>query len=221
MKLDKIYKALAWVFAAALLLLLVKVLCFLPAAPAPYMQLAAIPQGSWAARLIVRDDSLPPAHLLDSSRSNVFVFLDSWGVPVSEPAGQKISGIRPQKLSRASFAESHWLPGLVAQALAFDLDTCHYKREGADSTSLKALDSLLARPGKRLIIWTATDLRGHLSDSAEYFRALNAELNLLAAFASRHLDVRFIVQGNHEPTLAPRTVRSLFYRHYAPFVVLN
>lgn len=128
-------------------MLFVKCLCFPSAVPSPYVREAPVPQRSWAASLIVDEDTLPPASLLDSTRSNVFVFLDSWGVPVNGRTGLKISGIRPQKLSRAAFAESHWLPGLVARALKTGMDTCYYRQNNIDSAGAPAVDSLLARPG--------------------------------------------------------------------------
>ena|GEM_PF-5842353 len=221
MKLDKLSRAFAWLLALALLLLLVKCLCFPSGAPEPYVRQTPVPPQSWAARLIVDEDTLPPASLLDSSRSNVFVFLDSWGVPVNGRTGLKISGIRPQKLSRASFAESHWLPGLVARALETGMDTCYYRQNNIDWARSLAVDSLLARPGLHLILLTDSNLQMHLMDSADYFRALDFEMELLSGFAARHPDVRLIIQGNHEPVLAPRDLRALFFRRYVPFAVLN
>lgn len=221
MNFDRLCRLLAWLLALALLLLLVKCLCFPSGAPEPYVRQTPVPPQSWAARLLVDEDTLPPASLLDSARSNVFVFLDSWGVSVNGRTDLKISGVRPQKLSRASFAESHWLPGLVARALEIGMDTCYYMQSNKNHAWTLAVDSLLARPGRHLILLTDSNLRMHLKDSADYFRALNSEMKLLSGFAARHPDVRLIIQGNHEPGLAPRGLRALFFRRYVPFAVLN
>lgn len=221
MNFDRLCRLLAWLLAVALLLLLVKCLCFPSGAPEPYIRQTPVPPQSWAARLIVDEDTLPPASLLDSARSNVFVFLDSWGVPVNGRLDLRISGIRPQRLSRASFAESHWLPGLVARALETGMDTCYYRQSNVNRAWAPAVDSLLARPGRHLVLLTDSNLRMHLKDSADYFRALDFEMKFLSGFAARHPDVRFIIQGNHEPVLAPRDLKALFFRRYVPFAVLN
>ena len=221
MNFDRLCRLFAWLLVVTLLLLLVKCLCFPSGIPEPYVRQTPVSPQSWAARLIVNEDILPPASLLDSARSNVFVFLDSWGVSVNGRTDLKISGIRPQKLSRASFAESHWLPGLVARALETGMDTCYYRQNNIDWARSLAVDSLLARPGLHLILLTDSNLQMHLMDSADYFRALDFEMELLSGFAARHPDVRLIIQGNHEPVLAPRDLRALFFRRYVPFAVLN
>lgn len=221
MNFDRLCRLFAWLLVVTLLLLLVKCLCFPSGIPEPYVRQTPVSPQSWAARLIVNEDILPPASLLDSARSNVFVFLDSWGVSVNGRTDLKISGIRPQKLSRASFAESHWLPGLVARALETGMDLCYYRQRNVGRAWALAVDSLLARPGRHLVLLTDSNLRMHLKDSADYFRALDLEMKLLSGFATRHPDVRFIIQGNHEPVLAPRGLMALFFRRCVPFVVLN
>jgi hypothetical protein len=43
----------------------------------------------------------------------------------------------------------------------------------------------------------------------------------VADLAKNHLDVRFVVQGDHEPILAPIEFQQKFYRRWVPYVVLN
>lgn len=110
-----------------------------------------------------------------------------------------------------------------------------------DRESAALLDSLLGSAvavsagdsALRFIAWTTLDTKFPLQgfkdpyridvaavDSA-YTERLTGTLQLIAALAKKHPDVRFIVQGDHNPILSPLKFQEKFYKRWVPFVVLN
>lgn len=105
----------------------------------------------------------------------------------------------------------------------------------ADRESAALLDSLLnvQDSALRFIAWTTLDTKFPLQgfndpyeievsavDSA-YTERLAGALQLIANLAKKHPDVRFIVQGDHNPILSPLKFQEKFYKRWVPFVVLN
>ena len=105
----------------------------------------------------------------------------------------------------------------------------------ADRESATMLDSLLSVQDSALkfIAWTTLDSKFPLQgfkdpyriavaavDSA-YTERLASSLQLIADLAKKHPDVRFIVQGDHNPILSPLKFQEKFYKRWVPFVVLN
>ena len=104
-----------------------------------------------------------------------------------------------------------------------------------DRESAALLDSLLSVQDSavRFIAWTTLDTKFPLQgfkdpykidvaavDSA-YTERLAGTLQLVANLAKKHPDVRFIVQGDHNPILSPLKFQEKFYKRWVPFVVLN
>lgn len=104
-----------------------------------------------------------------------------------------------------------------------------------DRESAALLDSLLSAQDSalRFIAWTTLDTRFPLQgfmdpykidvaalDSA-YTERLAGTLQLVANLAKKHPEVRFIVQGDHNPILSPLKFQEKFYKRWVPFVVLN
>lgn len=96
-----------------------------------------------------------------------------------------------------------------------------------DIVMAQKMDSLLQDSSKKqLIAWTTRDTRFPIDDDAAvteklYFERLHNTLKIIADLAQKHPDVRFIVQGDHEPLLAPNEFMCKFYRRWVPYVVLN
>lgn len=105
----------------------------------------------------------------------------------------------------------------------------------SDRESAVLLDSLLSVQDSalRFIAWTTLDTRFPLQgfmdpykidvaalDSA-YTERLAGTLQLVANLAKRRPEVRFIVQGDHNPILSPLKFQEKFYKRWVPFVVLN
>ena len=122
-------------------------------------------------------------------------------------------------------------------------EACGKNRENcfiADKIIAVRIDSLLSqaeksqvelplvgtsRP-KQFIAWTTSDSRfpmnidaGSLEDV--YFERLEGTLQLVADLVKKHPEVRFIVQGDHNPILSPLKFQEKFYKRWVPFVVLN
>lgn len=79
---------------------------------------------------------------------------------------------------------------------------------------------------RQFIAWTTRDTRFPISDDVAeveklYFERLFGTLRIIADLAKKHPDVRFVVQGDHEPILAPLEFQAKFYRRWVPFVILN
>lgn len=104
-----------------------------------------------------------------------------------------------------------------------------------DRESAALLDSLLSAQDSalRFIAWTTLDTRFPLQgfmdpykidvaalDSA-YTERLAGTLQLVANLAKKHPNVRFVVQGDHNPILSPLKFQEKFYKRWVPFVVLN
>ena len=104
-----------------------------------------------------------------------------------------------------------------------------------DRESAALLDSLLSAQDSalRFIAWTTLDTKFPLQsfmdpykidvaalDSA-YAERLAGTLQLIADLVKKHPDVRFIVQGDHNPILSPLKFQEKFYKRWVPFVVLN
>ena len=98
----------------------------------------------------------------------------------------------------------------------------------ADIVMAEKIDSLfsLTDSSKHFIAWTTRDTRFPISDDPIeteklYYERLFGTLKLVADLAKKHPEVRFIVQGDHEPILAPLKFQAKFYRRWVPYVVLN
>lgn len=105
----------------------------------------------------------------------------------------------------------------------------------SDSESAALLDSLLSVQDSvmRFIAWTTLDTKFPLQGFNDSYRIdvaavdsvytehLARTLQLVANLAKKHPDVRFIVQGDHNPILSPLKFQEKFYKRWVPFVVLN
>lgn len=103
-----------------------------------------------------------------------------------------------------------------------------------DRTMILKIDSILAdTTQKHFIAWTTRDTRFPLEgftdiynsevnkiDSAYSFR-LNDVLSLISYLAQKYPDIRFIIQGDHNPILSPVRFQEKFYKRWTPFVILN
>lgn len=97
----------------------------------------------------------------------------------------------------------------------------------SDSLIVMKIDSLLQDSSKiQFIAWTTRDTRFPMQGNAEqieltYYNRMFNSLNMIKELALRHPGARFIVQGDHEPLLCPKTFAEQFYRRWVPYIVLN
>ncbi|PWJ63048.1 MULTISPECIES: hypothetical protein [unclassified Fibrobacter] len=111
----------------------------------------------------------------------------------------------------------------------------------SDADAVRIMDSVLtaaaaggdsAQGRKVFVAWTTSEskfpLKGEdpyrisMKDLEElYPAAIEKTLKRVADLARKHPDVRFIVQGDHEPILSPLPFQERFYKRWTPYVVLN
>ena len=225
---------------------------------------------------LVIDTATITARYIDSSKSNVAILVESWGVPLDTESRQKafqifddfsvIKGIHSRVYSRTRTAEredlllswtkngskrdSVFIPQVMSQKQVktkffFGGDSTVQNREdyirnmgfeeafffpsgASDSLMLSVIDSTLAlgENEKQFIAWTTRDTRfpipGDVSTVEKvYYDKLWNTLKGIAALAQKHPNVRFIVQGDHEPILSPVAFQERFYKRFVPFIILN
>lgn len=103
-----------------------------------------------------------------------------------------------------------------------------------DLQMIVKVDSILAdTTQKHFIAWTTADARLPLVEFSDiyysdvkaidsaYSAKLNNTLEQIVAFAHRHPETRFIVQGDHNPILSPIEFQEKFYKRWVPYVILN
>ncbi len=236
---------------------------------------------AFKAQLKVTDSVTVTRDFLDSSRSNVVILVESWGVPMdSARFAEELAvfsgvpqqvGVHARMYSRTRTAEREdlieswsrdtsgrrdttFLPQVFAD-LGFkttflfggdSLEQWRYKYiknigfensmwgDKSDFEVSRQVDSLLRLDSlHQFLAWTTRDTKFPLAgfkdafsgtpdavDSA-YTERLMETLNLVADLARKHPDVRFVVQGDHEPILSPIPFQERFYKRWVPYVVLN
>ena len=216
-------------------------------------------------------------YYVDTSRSNVVVLVESWGIPMDSVMFAKelalLEGLikdhgihfrmysRTRTAEREDLLDSAWrdstrrrdslfMPNRFASlgyktSFLFGGDSTiqwRYKyirnigfqnafwtgSATADVEMAAKIDSLLNQSDsvKQFIAWTTRDTRFPISDNLvetekHYYERLFGSLKIVADLAKKHPEVRFIVQGDHEPILSPLEFQRKFYRRWVPFVVLN
>ena len=216
-------------------------------------------------------------YYVDTTRNNVVVLVESWGIPMDSTlftkelavfeGSIKDYGIHFRMYSRTRTAEredlldsawrdstrrrdSLYMPNRFA-ALGYKTsflfggnstvqwrykyihnigfkETFWTDSATTDIVMAEKIDSLLNQPDsvKHFIAWTTRDTRFPISDDAIeteklYYERLFGTLQIVADLAKKHPDVRFVVQGDHEPILSPLEFQRKFYRRWVPYVVLN
>ncbi len=180
--------------------------------------------------------------LYDSSRVNVFVMVDAWGVPIQESVlenefayFEKIPhvfalhqrlGARNKHAERVEFRADS-----VQKIYLFGGDSMEYQRPTlveeigfkntlfcqncGDEIMIAKIDSLLENDSLEFIAWTTQSSRGGDKDR------LHKSLKLIAELALRHPETQFVVQGTHRPVLCNSEIRNTYKYHWVPAVILN
>ena len=182
------------------------------------------------------------SQLYDSSRINVYILVDTWGVPIDEKLlktefelfsqlphkyaiHQRLAN-RTKHAERVEFRDSlenkiylfggdsleYYRPKLVSE-IGYQKTLFCQKCE--DRTMIAKIDSLLNADSLRLIAWTTQSSRSGDKDS------LHKSLKMIADFAARHPEVQVVVQGTHRPVLCNSEVRNSYKSHWVPAVILN
>ena len=123
-------------------------------------------------------------------------------------------------IRRIGFQQEFWTDSIASDAVMASKIDSLLNTPVCDST----LDSTCVN--RRFIAWTTRDTRFPISDDADetkrlYYERLFGSLRIIADLAKKHPEVRFVVQGDHEPILSPLEFQRKFYKRWVPFVVLN
>jgi len=180
--------------------------------------------------------------LFDSSRTNVFILVDAWGVPNQESVlkeefafFEKIPhtfALHQRLAARNKHAERvEFRDGPENKMYLFGGDSAEYNRPNLvreigfkktlfcqkcnDEVMIAKMDSLLENDSLQWITWTTQSSRSGDKDS------LRKSLKLIADFAEHHPDVQVIVQGTHRPVLCTPEIRNAYKYHWVPTVILN
>lgn len=212
----------------------------------PWHLLPSVHEDSLSMRYLAEYQILGKKSLLrqlyDSSRVNVFILVDAWGVPVDENllaedfahftkqphtfALHQRLGCRNKHAERVEFRG-----GPDNKMYLFGGDSTEYDRPTLvheigfektlfcqncdDEVMVAKIDSLLENDSLQLIAWTTQSSRTGDRDS------LQRSLQLIANLAERHPDVQIVVQGTHRPVLCSPKVRNAYKFHWVPAVILN
>lgn len=96
-----------------------------------------------------------------------------------------------------------------------------------DSVVALKIEELLQDSAKKFISWTTRDSRFPIQGKSVeeldslYSERLYGTLKMVARLKGRFPQVRFIVQGDHEPILSPVPFQEKFYKRFVPYVILN
>lgn len=127
---------------------------------------------------------------------------------------------RYKYIERIGFRNAVWTDSVAADGVMAGKIDSLLNASVCDSTA----DSTCV--SRQFVAWTTRDTRFPISDDAAeterlYYERLFGTLRIVADLARKHPDVRFVVQGDHEPILSPLEFQAKFYKRWVPYVVLN
>lgn len=183
------------------------------------------------------------ATLLDSTKTNVFILVDAWGVPIDEniladdfKAFERVPhkfALHRRLANYTKHAELAEFRNKSANSVyLFGGDSLQYNRFeyipslgftksifcaicGNKDIILK-IDSLLneAEPS-RFIAWTV------LSSPIGEHSIIRLTLQQIANLARKHPETHFVIQGSHHPVLCGQEIKNLYKSHWVPVAILN
>ncbi len=187
-------------------------------------------------------DKVPLRHVyFDSSRTNVFIMLNAWGVPTQEAILK--DDLKPLESLPHQFALHRRLSNNTQHAervefknkyensvLITTSDSTLYKRSeyihslgfscivsldrNDTDSAIQKIDSLLTQ-SPSFIAWTA-----EISPTGNHGKIQQA-MQKIANLAKKHPDIRFVIQGTHRPVLCGAETRNSYKSHWVPVAVLN
>lgn len=137
---------------------------------------------------------------------------------------------RHKYIRNIGFKNVYWDVGCKDECIVQKMDSVLNVAAVGLSYDSAGRDSAQAR--KVFAAWTTTESKFPLKDvdpyrismadlEALYPAAIEKTLKRVADLARKHPEVRFIVQGDHEPILSPLPFQERFYKRWTPYVVLN
>lgn len=109
-----------------------------------------------------------------------------------------------------------------------------YGNDQNDATMIAKIDGILSdTTQKHFIAWTTTDTKFPMAGFPDIYNSnidsidsvytvkLQNALEQIAKLANNHPEIRFIVQGDHNPILSPIEFQNKFYKRWVPYIILN
>jgi hypothetical protein len=182
------------------------------------------------------------SHFKDTSRTQIMILVDSWGVPVEDSLLKEdfaifadiphIFALHQRLANRTKHAELTELrDNAPSNIFLFGGDSTEYDRKQylqeirfsrtffcqhcSDSFMIAKMDSVMTQDSVAYVAWTTQSSRIGDRDS------LHHSLRLVVEFAKRHPEASVIVQGTHRPTLGSPETRNRYKAHWVPAVILN
>ena len=183
------------------------------------------------------------AKLFDTTKTNVFILIDAWGVPIDESILSddfRVLENIPHKFalhrrlanytSHAEHAEFRNNP--TNNVFLFGGNSTQFNRieyipeigfqqaiycpSCPNNVLIGKIDSMLTEPEHpQFVAWTA--LASTVGDHNEIRQVLGQIANL----AKKHPEVQFVIQGTHRPVLCGPEIRNSYKAHWVPVAVLN
>lgn len=171
----------------------------------------------------------------------VFIQVDAWGLPFDESLlNEELSVLKNEKafihwrrLNQTKQVELLELNNRTKSGVYFfGGDSLEYGRKAyipdlgfvqmvlcqncSDEIMASKLDSTLSVENPVAVMaWTTQSSRVGVGAD------IRKSLKLIADLATKHPDVKFVVQGTHRPILGTPETRKKYYAHWIPVVVLN
>lgn len=183
------------------------------------------------------------ATLLDTTKTNVFILIDAWGVPIDEnilsddfKALESIPhkfALHRRLANYTSHAEhAEFRNNFASNVFLFGGDSSQFNRTEyipkigfqqtlycpscSNNTIIAKIDSILLEPeSPQFIAWTA------LASTTGKHDEIRQVLNQITNLAKKHPDAQFVIQGTHRPVLCGPEIRNSFKAHWVPVAILN
>ena len=170
-------------------------------------------------RTAEREDLIYEIHRDSTGRDTIFlskVFSDINYKTTFLFGGDSLEHFRYKYISNVGFNQAIYANGLEDAAMAFKIDSILTDTTQKHFVAWTTRDTKFPLPGFNNIYNNSADA----VDSA-YSERLAQTLSFIVMMANKHPEARFIVQGDHNPILAPIQFQERFYKRWVPFVVLN
>ena len=232
-------------------------------------------------KYIVTDSASITRNFVDTTRSNVIILIESWGVPLDinrfdkqlkifdgkiaaagshhrmysrtrtaeredliheihrDSSGHRDTTFLPQIFTEKNCKTTFFFGGDSLKHQRFKyihnlgFEDIHFIEKSSDAEIANQIDDLLNDSLKHFIAWTTRDTKFPIIETKSIYYAntnvvdsiysnrLEMSLRLIANLAQKHPNVRFIIQGDHNPILSPVPFQEKFYKRWVPYIALN
>lgn len=171
---------------------------------------------------------------IDTTRSNVIILVESWGIPIDKDEFSKtmdifndtefFRGIHKRNFSSTQKAQMDDME-LIKKHLEDTHTIIQLGKTGYfDSVSFKSVESILDSCSNNCTIALTTNdtsfpIKGKPEEIFNSYKLkLVGTLSQIKDLIIKYPNVNFIIHGDHEPILSPIEFQEKFYKRWVPFV---